>query len=153
MEVIKNIGLGSIIAFIIYIFVMSISTTIIPNNINSDKYADSAQKIFILNFIIGIFLIFLGNTILKNKNKLRNQAVRYGFLLGGSALMVNSIIMNWDHLDDSTRITLFGLLLFVLIIYSYQRNSTNNMNIDNDNDNYNDDNDYNYKNRVVVHRI
>ena len=147
MEVIKNIGLGSIIAFIIYIFVMSISTTIIPNNINCDKFADSAQKIFILNFLIGIVLIFLGNTILKNKNKLKNQAVRYGFLLGGSSLMINSIIMNWDHLGDSTRIMLFGLLLFVLIIYSYQRDSSNN---DNDNDNDNDDNN---KNRIVVHRI
>ena len=117
MEFLKDISIGITIAVILYVFILSI-TTIMTNN---ETISEKTQKVFIWNFIAGIALIFMGNTVFNNTNGIKNNAIRYGAILGGCGLMVNSIIMNWDYLSDATRVVLFGLLLMVIIAYSYRK--------------------------------
>lgn len=117
MEFLKDISIGITIAVILYVFILSI-TTIMTNN---ETISEKTQKVFIWNFIAGIVLIFMGNTVFNNTNGIKNNAIRYGAILGGCGLMVNSIIMNWDYLSDTTRVVLFGLLLMVIIAYSYRK--------------------------------
>jgi hypothetical protein len=117
MEFLKDISIGITIAVILYVFILSI-TTIMTNN---ETISEKTQKVFIWNFIAGISLIFMGNTVFNNTNGIKNNAMRYGAILGGCGLMVNSIIMNWDYLSDTTRVVLFGLLLMVIIAYSYRK--------------------------------
>lgn len=119
MEVIKNMFLGLVMALILYILVQSISVSIT----NGAEFEDKTQKIFIINFIIGIVLIISGNTIFGKRGSMKNKSVQYGVIFGGISLMINTVVMNWDYLSDATRVSLIGLLLLVVVWYAYYRSN------------------------------
>ena len=119
MEVIKNMFLGLVMALILYILVQSISVSIT----NGAEFEDKTQKIFIINFIIGIVLIISGNTIFGKRGSMKNKSVQYGVIFGGISLMINTVVMNWDYLSDATRVSLIGLLVLGGVGYAYYRSS------------------------------
>ena len=144
MKFLKDICIGITIAVILYTFVLSISTIIT----NTETTSEKSQKIFIINFIAGIVLIFAGNLIFNKKNRMKNNAVKYGTILAGCGLMINSIMMNWDNLADNTRIILIGLLLLVVIAYSYKKSPINN-----ETNETNETNNEYATRQVVVHKV
>lgn len=115
MGYLVDFTVGSIIGFILYILVISVS-----RSATSDlEFNEKTQKIFIINFITGLCLLCLAYTTFSKGGKLYNRSMKTGLLISGFCLSLNTIIINWDFLSDNTRIFLIGLSLAIVIWYAY----------------------------------
>lgn len=133
MGYIKNILISIPMALIFYLLTEKIITNITSEN----KYSDKIQKSFIIEFIVGLFFIALGLTAFNVGSNLENQSLRFSMYGAGGFLILNSVIFNWDGLDDGSKMIILSLSVAGLIIYSYNNNDNDNYTYNNnDNDNY-----------------
>lgn len=86
---------------------------------NNMPYAERFQRSLIFIFVVGLISLILAFTLFKNNDFFKNRPIRFGLILGSSLLIFYSIISNWGKMDDTTKIIIFSILLFVLIWYSY----------------------------------
>ena len=122
MGYLVDFAIGSIIGFILYVLVISISKSATADL----EFNEKTQKIFIFNFISGLCLLCLAFTTFAKGGKLNNRAVKTGLLLSGFCLSLNTIIINWDFLSDNTRICLIGVCLAIVVWYAYYLDSPTN---------------------------
>lgn len=115
MRYIKNVLISIPMAIIFYLLTEKIITNITLEN----KYSDKIQKSFVIEFIVGLFFITLGLTAFNIGSNLENQSLRFAMYWAGSFLIFNSVIFNWDGLDDGSKMIILGLSIAGLIIYSY----------------------------------
>ena len=99
------------------------------------EFNEKIQKEFIIKFLSAICLLCLAFTSFSRGGKLQNNAMKWGLMLSGAALSINTMIINWDKLSNSTKIILIGSCLGVIIWYAYYLESGRNL------DNTNDDGD------------
>lgn len=116
MNIVMDIIIGTIISMIIYVLAQSVSRSITSDIATDDK----TQKIFMIDFAIGIVCVFMALTIFK-KSRIKNRALKIATLFGGGYLILNSVVFNWEHLTDMTRIILIGATLLILIKYAYNK--------------------------------
>ena len=110
-----NFCIGTIIGFIIYVLITSMSRLMTIDM----EFNEKNQKIFIINFISGLCLLSLAMTAFNDKGKLKNKSVKNGLLISGLCLSLNTIIINWHLLSEHTRIMLIGICLGIVIWYAY----------------------------------
>jgi hypothetical protein len=107
--------IGSTIGFILYVFIVSISQTVT----STLEFNDRIQKIFIVKFLSALCLICLALTSFSYQGRFANRTVKWGLVLSSAALSINTMVVNWNILSDSTKIILIGLCLSVIVWYAY----------------------------------
>ena len=116
---------------IIYTVLLFKATDILYKDL---PYQEKIHNTAITLFICSILGIIIGYKIFNKNNLLDNLSMRLG-LYGGSVMMVfYSVIKQWDHINDVTKLLIFSILLGVIIIYIYIR-AKNNNNINKNNNN------------------
>jgi hypothetical protein len=91
------------------------------NTMNNDlQYNDKFQRSLIIIFVSGIISLLIGNTIFKTNKSIKNSVMQYGLTIGGLLMIVYTTISNWDNMDDTTKLIIFGLLLGGIIFYIYK---------------------------------
>jgi cation transport ATPase len=85
---------------------------------NDLKAEEKIKKNLLIAFIIGIIGILVGWFIFY-RSKVKNIAVMLGLFLGSIYLMVNSLLLNWNKLNNDTKLFMIGSVLVALIIISY----------------------------------
>ena len=118
MNVVMDILIGIIMSCIIYVLAQSVSRSV-TSDIEGD---DKTQKIFVIDFVIGIVCLFMALTIFR-KSQFKNRALKIATFFGGGWLILNSVVFNWDCLSDATRIVLIGITLLIMVYYVYKKSS------------------------------
>jgi hypothetical protein len=116
-ETIKNIILGIIIGFLYYLLIFKISDSIYAD----ENPTDRIQKSVLTIYVVSILSIYASNTILSKSNEFKNNMLKYGIIIGSLSLLYNSLILNWDNLNDSNKIVLLGLNFGLVIWYIYSK--------------------------------
>lgn len=117
MEIIKDIILGIIVGFLFYLLSFKLIDSIFEN----EKPADKIQKSVISLYIIAIIGITISNTVFTNNPKLKNDMMKYGIIIGSVGLLYNSLILNWDNLDNNNKLLLLGLNFGIILWYIYSK--------------------------------
>lgn len=112
-----DVALSIPMALIIYILSKK---AIISSTVN-DKFEDRIQKSFIIGFIIGLTYIALGMSVFDESSNIHNKSLQYGLYIGGTCLILNSVLFSWDNLDDTPKILILCISIVGMIIYSYQK--------------------------------
>lgn len=87
----------------------------------NSAYKDKIQNNLIVEIIGGIVALVLAFWVFGNK-RFENNIVKYGLIFGGVILLFYTMIVNWDAIEDGTKLfTLIGAMIF-MIIYSYKYN-------------------------------
>ena len=136
MGYVTDFIIGSTIGLVLYVLIISSSQSIT----STLEFSDKIQKEFIIKFLSAICLLCLAFTSLSRGGKLQNNAVKWGLMLSGAALSMNTMIINWDKLSNGTRIILIGSCLSVIIWYAYYLESGRNLD-NTDDDDGEEDND------------
>jgi putative effector of murein hydrolase len=108
---------------ILTIYLVTLATEYMTEEL---KYNDKIQKGFIINFIIGLLLIFLSYSLFSKYKILENNTMKYSTFISGVYFTIISILINWTELENTTKIILMTMSIIVLISYSYQIDSNNN---------------------------
>jgi hypothetical protein len=137
MGYVAEFMIGSTIGIILYILIISISQTLT----STLEFNDKTQKIFIIKFLSALCLLCLAFTSFSYRGKLENRTVKWGLILSGAALSINTMIINWNILSDNTKIILIGLCLSVIVWYAYQLESKDSDGNKDNNEKYNDKED------------
>jgi dipeptide/tripeptide permease len=116
-----NIVIGTVIGFMTYALIYNMT----DNMTNKLEFDEKVQKRFVLNFLFGLVLLVLAYTFFTTNKKLSNKMVRLGFIISGSCLLFNTIILNWDNLDESSRVCLICICLGIVMWYAYYIDSKN----------------------------
>lgn len=112
-----DVALSLPMAFIIYI----LSKKAIISSTVHDKFENRIQKSFIIGFIVGITYIALGMTVFDDMSNLHNKSLQYALFIGGTCLLLNSVLFSWDNLDDTPKILILCISIVGLILYTYQK--------------------------------
>jgi len=83
-----------------------------------NKFNEKIQKSFVYAFIIGLLYIAISMTIFSEHSNIYNQSLQYALRGAGFFLVLNSIIINWDDLDEGTKMVLLGMSIMGLVIYT-----------------------------------
>lgn len=104
------------LAIIIYMFTEKsiIATT------SENKFNDRVQKSFILSFIVGLVYIVLGMTVFDEKSNMENKPIQLALYGSGGFMIFNSIFVNWNNLDESTKMIILGIMIASCTLYSYR---------------------------------
>jgi hypothetical protein len=113
-----NVALSIPLAFILYILT---EKTIINLTLES-KFSERIQKGFVIGFVMGLVFIVLGLTMFNEGSNMNNMTVRFALFTAGGFLALNSILFNWDDLDEGTKIVILGFSVTGLVLYSYRQN-------------------------------
>lgn len=117
----SNIVTGLLMGLIIY--VLTEKTVIIITEENN--FNDKIQKGFIISFIIGLTYIALGMTAFSENNYLENHSLQIAFMGAGIFLVLNSVFINWNNLDEETKMIILAITISGLVIYSYNNSDIN----------------------------
>lgn len=112
-----NVALSIPIAFVIYI----LTEKLVINLTSDSKYKDRVQKSFVFGFVLGLLFIILGMTMFNEGSNMNNMSVRLAMYASGGYLALNSILFNWDDLDEGTKIVLLGVSATGLVLFSYHK--------------------------------
>ena len=111
-----NVAMSVPLAILLYML-----TDKFINNLSLDsKFNDRVQRSFITGFIIGLTFIALGMTVFANGSNIDNQTLQLAMYITGMLLILNTVLFNWDGLDEGTKIIILGVGVAGLIIYTYQ---------------------------------
>ena len=130
--------IGSVIGIILYVLLINISRA----TTSKLEFNDKIQKEFIIKFLSALCFICLAFTSFSSGGKLQNRAVKWGLILSGASLGINTMIINWHELSDSTKLILIGLCLAVVVWYAYYYEYSKSDNENDDEDDNEDDNEY-----------
>ena len=120
MSYAKNVGLSLPMAIIIYM----LTEKIIINLTSENKFSERVQKSFVISFVIGLCFIAIGMSVLGEKSNIHNQPLQYSFYISGVCLLLNSVFVNWDNLDENTKMLILGISIIGFILYSYANKTT-----------------------------
>ncbi len=85
----------------------------------NDIMRDKIQKNLIIQIISGVVALILAFFVF-GRNKLENNIVKYGLLIGGCILLFYSFVGNWNIIEDRTKLFTFAGIFIFLILYSYR---------------------------------
>ena len=111
----KKILFSIPVAGIYYVLICSAVDALYESVPQSDKQ----QKIITLIFVISILTILSSYFLLTNG---KMGSIRIGLGLGGSLLLFNSVVKNWDNLDSKTKVTIMALLFCFASWVAYYAN-------------------------------
>lgn len=106
-----NVGISIPTSIIIYMLTNKILSLMTEEN--------NIQTKSIITFIISICFIVLGMSIFASNSNIGNQVIQYGLYISGGYMILQTLIFNWDHLDEYTKIIILGIILCGFIYYSY----------------------------------
>ena len=112
-----NFFIGGIIGLIYYLIVCQISNNLFLEN----KTPLSMQKSILFLYFGGLIGLYLGSCAFSNKNKMSNSSLKIGLYFGSSILLFNAIIVNWDAMDNQTKLLILGINFGLLIWYSFYK--------------------------------
>jgi hypothetical protein len=112
----KDILIAIPLGIILNIFVHQLAS-VLSNDL---QYNDKFQRSLITIFIIGILCLVIGNTFFKTNKKYKNRVIHYGLNIGGILMVIYSTFVNWDKMEDSTKLVIFGLFLLGIVWYIYR---------------------------------
>jgi hypothetical protein len=128
---------------IIYNMTVHKTGEIFNNDIN---YKDKLQRNLLLSFGGGILGLVLAS-ILFNKGKYKNRAIRFGLYIGSALLLFHSIGYNWSTMENDTKFVIMLVTLAALMWYTYSSLGDVNINTEKDDNKTDDyDEDMNYSN-------
>jgi hypothetical protein len=113
---IKGYILSFVVGIVYYIFITQIMLVLSEDM----PYLDKLHQILVGCIIFGILGLVIANTILKNTSGIKNGVLRTGVNLGSFFLIFYALVCNWNHVDNATKLTLFGMLFGGIIWYSYK---------------------------------
>uniref|UniRef100_A0A6C0ECP8 Uncharacterized protein n=1 Tax=viral metagenome TaxID=1070528 RepID=A0A6C0ECP8_9ZZZZ len=87
-----------------------------------ENYNNKIKKILIISFIAGICGFVLSNYLFGVGKKMENRAVRYGVIFGSAILTINTVLFNWELLDNDTKLFIIGFILLSIIVFAYKVN-------------------------------
>ena len=111
-DIIFAIPLG----LLFYMFVEKLAEVVI-NYLDHD---DKANKIILLLFVSGIVGIVLAKTLFMYNKTLKNKIISNSLMIGGFILVLYPTLTNWSKLSNEIKLLVIGLILFSLMIYSYE---------------------------------
>ena len=104
------------IAIIIYMLVEKLTIISIEN----EQFNQKIQKNQIILFIIGLALIGLAYSVFSENSKLNNRSLQYSMYLSGGFLLFNSMILNWDVMDENTKVIILVIMFSGSVVFSYR---------------------------------
>ena len=110
-----NVVISIPMAIIIYVLTEKLIVSMTIEN----KFNDRIQKSFVLGFIIGLVFIAFGMTVFNEYSNMDNQSLQLAMYGAGGFLLLNSVVFNWNDLDEGTKIIILGISIAFLIMYSY----------------------------------
>ncbi len=72
-------------------------------------------------YLIAVTGITIAYTIFSNNPKLKNDMMKYGIIIGSIGLLYNTLILNWDNLDNNNKLLLLGLNFGIILWYIYSK--------------------------------
>jgi hypothetical protein len=108
MGIVKTILVSIPTSAIMYLLV----NKIIMQFISHCNYDNMQQKSFILEFICGLVLLVLAI--------FTKSTIKYALFITGGFMVVNAGILNWDGLDEYTKIIFLFILFILCVTYSYK---------------------------------
>jgi len=118
-----------IIAISYNLFIHQISAILYKDLSFEDKFNNS----LILLFISGILGIIIAKLILKKEQNYKESPVSIGFCIGGIILILTTIIVNWENMNDEIKLCIscftFGTIIWYF--YNYYNKKSNNIIIKN----------------------
>lgn len=112
-----NVALSIPMAIIIYF----LTEKLIIGATSENKFMERVQKSFVIGFIIGLAYIALAMNIFGEGKQFDNQALQLAMYGAGGFLVLNSVVINWNVLDEGTKIILLGLMIAGLVVYSFTK--------------------------------
>ena len=110
-----NVFISIPMAIIIYVLTEKLIVSMTTEN----KFNERIQKSFVLGFIIGLVFIAFGMTVFNEYSNMDNQSLQLAMYGAGGFLLLNSVVFNWNDLDEGTKIVILGISIAFLIMYSY----------------------------------
>jgi len=84
------------------------------------KYDEKVQKNLIISFLGGLIGYIVVISLFDKGGMLENRGVKFGVLLGSTILILNTLFLNWNNLQDDAKLFIMGFLFFFLIGLSYK---------------------------------
>lgn len=100
-----NFIIGGIIGLIYYLIICQISNNFILET--------NAQHSILFMYFGGLLGLYLGSI-----NNLNNSILKIGLYFGSTILIFNALILNWDNMDNDTKLLLLGINFGLIIRYS-----------------------------------
>lgn len=116
MGIAYNIGFSIPIAIIIYL----LSEKVITHLTYDDSLDVKIQKNFVIGFLFGLVYFLLGMTVFSEGSDIANDTLKYSFYLSGLFLIINAVIINWDILNEETKMVILGLAFVGSVVLSYK---------------------------------
>ena len=112
----KNVALSIPIAVIICMLIEKL----ILSTVADQDYNEKVQTNFIVEFVIGLSLLALAVTAFAEKGIFDNQPIQLSLYGAGGFMVFNSVFLNWDVLDNSTKMMIMLISVVGLIIYAWR---------------------------------
>jgi peptidoglycan/LPS O-acetylase OafA/YrhL len=110
-----NVAISVPLAIIMYM----LTEKLIINLTSDNKFDERVQKSFVMGFIIGLFFIGLGMTVFAENSNMDNQSLQLALYMAGTFLILNSVLFNWNDLNEGTKIIILSISAVGIIIYTY----------------------------------
>jgi hypothetical protein len=125
------------VAVIYYILVYNI----INSMYESLAYNEKKQKTITLIFVVSLLTLISSYFLMNNE---KTSSIKIGLAGGGGLLMFNSVVKNWDNLENQTKVTILGIMFGFVSWVAYYANKNNKQKelydeLDDDDDNNNSD--------------
>lgn len=85
-------------------------------------FDEKFDKSVIFLFVAGIFAIVVSKLI--QKDSFSESVLCMGFFVGGILLILTSMWVNWDHMNDDMRIIISIIIFSGILWYAYKYDST-----------------------------
>jgi hypothetical protein len=118
-----DIALSVPLGILIYI----LTEKLIAGSTSDNEFNVRVQKSFVVGFIVGMGLIGLGMSVFGKTCKLNNTTIQMGLYGAGFFLVLNSTLINWELLDEGTKILMITIAISGIIVYSYQNNRSSKL--------------------------
>ena len=112
-----NFFIGGIIGLIYYLIICQISNNLFLEN----KTPLTMQKSILFLYFGGLIGLYLGSSVFSDKQKLSNSSLKIGLYFGSSILIFNAMIVNWDAMNNQTKLLLLGINFGLITWYSFYK--------------------------------
>ncbi len=110
-----NVAISVPMAIIIYM----LTEKIIIGATSENNFTERVQKSFVIGFIAGLAFIALAMNTFAEGKRFDNQSLQLAMYAAGGFLVFNSVVINWESLDEGTKIIILGLIIGGLILFSF----------------------------------
>ena len=110
MGLASNISMSIPTSIILYLLI----NKLIFQFISQCRYDNIQQKGFILEFICGLALLVIAISTMAN------PVIKYSLFFTSGFMIINSGILNWNCLDELSKILFLFILFALCVSYSYK---------------------------------